>query len=198
LLSSINWKGILESLLFAAGDEGLSLKQVCSVLEIEAQVAIDVLEDLRSDYEKDSNRGIYMIEIAGTFQLVTKKENADYLKKLVESPNVSFLSQAALETLAIIAYKQPITRMEIEQIRGVKTERPIQTLASKGLVKEVGRAEGTGRAYLFGTTKEFLDYFGLKSIEELPPLPENIQDEFAQDEADLFFEKFQETMETNE
>ncbi len=198
MLSSINWKGILESLLFAAGDEGLSLKQVCSVLEIEAQVAIDVLEDLRSDYEKDSNRGIYMIEIAGTFQLVTKKENADYLKKLVESPNVSFLSQAALETLAIIAYKQPITRMEIEQIRGVKTERPIQTLASKGLVKEVGRAEGTGRAYLFGTTKEFLDYFGLKSIEELPPLPENIQDEFAQDEADLFFEKFQETMETNE
>jgi segregation and condensation protein B len=197
-LSSINWKGILESLLFAAGDEGLSLKQVCSVLEIEEQKAKDVLEDLKNDYENDSNRGIYIIEIAGTFQLVTKKRNADYLKKLVESPHVSFLSQAALETLAIIAYKQPITRMEIEQIRGVKTERPIHTLTSKGLVKEVGRAEGTGRAFLFGTTKEFLDYFGLKSIEELPPLPENIEDEFAQDEADLFFEKFQETMETNE
>jgi segregation and condensation protein B len=197
-LSNINWKGVLESLLFAAGDEGLSLKQVCSVLEIEEQKAKDVLEDLKNDYENDSNRGIYIIEIAGTFQLVTKKRNADYLKKLVESPHVSFLSQAALETLAIIAYKQPITRMEIEQIRGVKTERPIQTLTSKGLVKEVGRAEGTGRAFLFGTTKEFLDYFGLKSIEELPPLPENIEDEFAQDEADLFFEKFQETMETNE
>ena len=198
MLNSINWKGILESLLFAAGDEGLSLKQVCSVLEISEQEALDVLGNLKDDYEKDSDRGIYMIEIAGTYQLVTKKSNADYLKKLVESPNVSFLSQAALETLAIIAYKQPITRMEIEQIRGVKTERPIQTLMSKGLVKEVGRAEGTGRAYLFGTTKEFLDYFGLKSIEELPPLPENIQDEFMQDEADLFFEKFQETMESNE
>ncbi|MCA1058269.1 SMC-Scp complex subunit ScpB [Rossellomorea aquimaris] len=197
-MNSINWKGILESLLFAAGDEGLSLKQVCSVLEIEEQEAMDVLEELKNDYEKDDDRGIYIIEIAGTFQLVTKKTNADFLKKLVESPNVSFLSQAALETLAIISYKQPITRMEIEQIRGVKTERPIQTLMSKGLVKEVGRAEGTGRAYLFGTTKEFLDYFGLKSIEELPPLPESIQDEFAQDEADLFFEKFQETMETNE
>ncbi|WP_406686821.1 SMC-Scp complex subunit ScpB [Rossellomorea vietnamensis] len=197
-MSNINWKGILESLLFAAGDEGLSLKQVCSVLEIEEQKAKDVLEDLKNDYENDSNRGIYIIEMAGTFQLVTKKRNADYLKKLVESPHVSFLSQAALETLAIIAYKQPITRMEIEQIRGVKTERPIQTLTSKGLVKEVGRAEGTGRAFLFGTTKEFLDYFGLKSIEELPPLPENIEDEFAQDEADLFFEKFQETMGTNE
>ncbi len=198
MLNSINWKGILESLLFAAGDEGLSLKQVCSVLEIEEQRAMGILEDLKQDYENEANRGIYIIEIAGTFQLVTKKSNADYLKKLVESPHVSFLSQAALETLAIIAYKQPITRMEIEQIRGVKTERPIQTLASKGLVKEVGRAEGTGRAYLFGTTKEFLDYFGLKSIEELPPLPENIQDEFAQDEADLFFEKFQETLESNE
>ncbi|MCR8846999.1 SMC-Scp complex subunit ScpB [Rossellomorea sp. SC111] len=197
-MNSINWKGVLESLLFAAGDEGLSLKQVCSVLEIEEQKAKDVLEDLKNDYENDSNRGIYILEIAGTFQLVTKKRNADYLKKLVESPHVSFLSQAALETLAIIAYKQPITRMEIEQIRGVKTERPIQTLTSKGLVKEVGRAEGTGRAFLFGTTKEFLDYFGLKSIEELPPLPDNIEDEFAQDEADLFFEKFQETMETNE
>lgn len=198
MLNSINWKGILESLLFAAGDEGLSMKQVCSVLEIEEERAMGILEDLMQDYENDADRGIYIVEIAGTFQLVTKKSNADYLKKLVESPHVSFLSQAALETLAIIAYKQPITRTEIEQIRGVKTERPIQTLASKGLVKEVGRAEGTGRAYLFGTTKEFLDYFGLKSIEELPPLPENIEDEFAQDEADLFFEKFQETLESNE
>ncbi|MFI8576793.1 SMC-Scp complex subunit ScpB [Rossellomorea aquimaris] len=197
-MNSHNWKGILESLLFAAGDEGLSLKQVCSVLEIDDQEAMAVIEELKSDYDKDPNRGIYMIEIADTFQLVTKKSNADYLKKLVESPNVSFLSQAALETLAIVAYKQPITRMEIEQIRGVKTERPIQTLTSKGLVKEVGRAEGTGRAYLFGTTKEFLDYFGLKRIEELPPLPENIEDEFMQDEADLFFEKFQETIESKE
>ncbi|MGM0751319.1 MAG: SMC-Scp complex subunit ScpB [Bacillota bacterium] len=197
-MNSGNWKGILESLLFAAGDEGLSLKQVCSVLEIGEQEAMAVIEELKLDYEKDVNRGIYMIEIADTFQLVTKKSNADYLKKLVESPNVSFLSQAALETLAIVAYKQPITRMEIEQIRGVKTERPIQTLTSKGLVKEVGRAEGTGRAYLFGTTKEFLDYFGLKRIDELPPLPENIEDEFMQDEADLFFEKFQETMDSKE
>ena len=197
-MNIINWKGILESLLFAAGDEGLSLKQVCSVLEIEEGKAIDILEELKQDYERIEERGIYMIELAGTYQLVTKKCNADYLKKLVESPNVSSLSQAALETLAIIAYKQPITRMEIEQIRGVKTERPIQTLTAKGLVKEVGRAEGTGRAYLFGTTKEFLDYFGLKNVDELPPLPENIQDEFMQDEADLFFEKFQETIESKE
>jgi segregation and condensation protein B len=197
-LVSINWKGILESLLFAAGDEGLSLKQVCSVLELSEKEAGGLLQELKKDYDDCHDRGIYMTELAGTFQLVTKKCNADYLKKLVESPSVSSLSQAALETLAIIAYKQPITRVEIEQIRGVKTERPIQTLTSKGLVKEIGRAEGTGRAYLFGTTVEFLDYFGLSNLEELPPLPESIQEDFAQDEADLFFEKFQETMDTDE
>jgi segregation and condensation protein B len=197
-LGSSNWKGILESLLFAAGDEGLSLKQVCSVLELSEEESRSLLQDLKKDYDEHDDRGIYITELAGTFQLVTKKCNAEYLKKLVESPSVSSLSQAALETLAIIAYKQPITRVEIEQIRGVKTERPIQTLTSKGLVKEVGRAEGTGRAYLFGTTVEFLDYFGLNNLEELPPLPESVQEDFAQDEADLFFEKFQETMDTGE
>lgn len=194
LLDNNKWKGILESLLFAAGDEGLSLKQVCSVLELNEEEVYETLQELKKDYEENEDRGIYMTELAGTFQLVTKKCNADYLKRLVESPNVSSLSQAALETLAIIAYKQPITRVEIEQIRGVKTERPIHTLTSKGLVKEVGRAEGTGRAYLFGTTKEFLDYFGLNNLDELPPLPENIEEDFAEDEADLFFEKFQETI----
>lgn len=192
----INWKGILESLLFAAGDEGLSLKQVCAVLEIEEHQALEIIEGLFAEYNKDKSRGIQLIELAGTYQLVTKKEHAPYLKKLVESPNVNSLSQAALETLAIVAYKQPITRVDIEEIRGVKTERPLSTLASKGLVKAVGRAEGTGRAILYGTTKEFLDYFGLKDISELPPLPENIDEEFMSEDADLFFEKFQETMDS--
>ncbi|MGD6966878.1 SMC-Scp complex subunit ScpB [Rossellomorea vietnamensis] len=192
----INWKAILESLLFAAGDEGLSLKQVCAVLEIEEHQALEIIEGLFAEYNKDESRGIQLIELAGTYQLVTKKEHAPYLKKLVESPNVNSLSQAALETLAIVAYKQPITRVDIEEIRGVKTERPLSTLASKGLVKAVGRAEGTGRAILYGTTKEFLDYFGLKDISELPPLPENIDEEFMSEDADLFFEKFQETMDS--
>ena len=86
------------------------------------------------------------------------------IQKLVENPTTQSLSQASLEVLAIIAYKQPITRVEIEDIRGVKSERPIHTLSAKGLVQEVGRAEGTGRAILYGTTKEFLQYFGLKDI----------------------------------
>ncbi len=180
--------------MFAAGDEGLSLKQIAEVLEVDELKASEIIEDLKQEYEQNNKRGIMIVQLAGTYQLATKKENAVFLKKLVDSPHTSTLSQAALETLAIIAYKQPITRAEIEEIRGVKTERPLHTLVSKVLIKEVGRVEGTGRAFLYGTTKEFLDYFGLKSLKELPQLPEKVEEEFIQEEADLFFEKFQETI----
>jgi segregation and condensation protein B len=194
LLEIINWSSILESLLFAAGDEGLSLKQIAEVLDVDELKASEIIEVLNQEYDQNNKRGIMIVQLAGTYQLATKKENAVYLKKLVDSPHTSTLSQAALETLAIIAYKQPITRAEIEEIRGVKTERPLHTLVSKVLIKEVGRVEGTGRAFLYGTTKEFLDYFGLKSLKELPQLPEKVEEEFVQEEADLFFEKFQETI----
>lgn len=189
-------KGIVESLLFAAGDEGLTAKQLAEVLEVVEPDALGLLEEMKQEYNIDKKRGISVIQLAGTFQLATKKSNAEYLKKLVEAPGTSHLSQAALETLAIIAYKQPITRIEIEEIRGVKTERPLQTLVAKALIKEVGRAEGTGRAILYGTTKEFLDYFGLRNIKELPPLPDKLEEEFVQEEADLFFEKFQEAIDS--
>ncbi|WP_407638024.1 SMC-Scp complex subunit ScpB [Bacillus andreraoultii] len=181
--------GILESLLFAAGDEGLSLKQMANVMEIPEQEVLELLNLLQEEYEKNKQRGITIVQFAGTYQLATKKEYVNYLKRLVEVPNSSTLSQAALETLTIIAYKQPITRAEIEDIRGVKTERPIQTLTAKGLIQEVGRAEGTGRPILYGTTVEFLDYFGLKDLKELPPLPETDENDITQEEADLFFEK---------
>ncbi|WP_249292144.1 SMC-Scp complex subunit ScpB [Metabacillus flavus] len=189
----IQWKSIVEALLFAAGDEGLSVKQLMNVLEVEELIVKDIMEDLLQEYNKEE-RGIEIAEVAGVYQLTTKKEHAPYLKKLVETPGSQSLSQAALETLAIVAYKQPLTRVEIEEVRGVKTERPLQTLVSKALIKEVGRAEGTGRAILYGTTGDFLEYFGLNSIQDLPPLPED-GDENVQEEADLFFEKFSQTME---
>ncbi len=188
------WKGIIESLLFAAGDEGLTVKQLTHVLSIENGEAENILQQMKDDYAKDPNRGIAIIEIAGTYQFATKKEHSMYLKKLVESPHASTLSQAALETLAIIAYRQPITRAEIEEVRGVKTERPLHTLAAKALIKEVGRAEGAGRAILYGTTKEFLDHFGLRDLKELPPLADK-EEEYNQEEADLFFETFQQKIE---
>ena len=191
-----NLEGIIESLLFAAGDEGLTIKQISEVLEMETLVAEDVLSKLVSEYNENQKRGIMIVQLAETYQLVTKKEYSPFLKKLVESPNNTALSQAALETLAIIAYKQPITRIEIEEIRGVKTDRPLQTLTAKALIKEMGRVEGPGRAYLYGTTKEFLDYFGLRNIKDLPPLPEKVEEENIQEEADLFFERFQDHLDT--
>ena len=191
-----NLEGIIESLLFAAGDEGLTIKQISEVLEMDTLVAEDILSKLVSEYNENQKRGIMIVQLAETYQLVTKKEYSPFLKKLVESPNNTALSQAALETLAIIAYKQPITRIEIEEIRGVKTDRPLQTLTAKALIKEMGRVEGPGRAYLYGTTKEFLDYFGLRNIKDLPPLPEKVEEENIQEEADLFFERFQDHLDT--
>ncbi|WP_075982187.1 SMC-Scp complex subunit ScpB [Bacillus massilinigeriensis] len=195
-MNIINWNGIIESLLFAAGDEGLSLKQIAEAIEVDEYKVQEIIQELSEEYEKNDSRGIKIVQLAGTFQLATKKKHSTYLKKLVDSPNTTTLSQAALETLAIIAYKQPITRIEIEEIRGVKSERPIQTLVAKVLIKEVGRAEGSGRAYLYGTTKEFLDYFGLRSIKELPPLPEKGEDEYVQEEADLFFDHFKDSLDS--
>ncbi|KOP78873.1 SMC-Scp complex subunit ScpB [Lysinibacillus sp. NPDC093190] len=182
----------IESLLFVVGDDGLTIKQLSQLLGEPEELIVQTMEVLKTTYEEDLARGLTIKEIAGVYQLITKSELADTIQRLVENPTVQSLSQASLEVLAIVAYKQPITRVAIEDLRGVKCERPIQTLASRGLIKEVGRSEGTGRAILYGTTKEFLNYFGLNSIEEMPPLPEDELVETEQ-ETDLFMTKFQET-----
>ncbi len=180
----------IEALLFVVGDDGLSVKQLAGLLE-EDEMDIEAgLSELQTSYE-ETMRGITLKNLAGTYQLITKPEMAETIKKLVENPNSHLLTTASLEVLAIIAYKQPITRAEVEDLRGVKSERPIQTLISRALIQEVGRAEGTGRAILYGTTKEFLNYFGLQSISELPPLPDVEQVDEEQD-TDLFMTKFQE------
>ncbi|MGP4082139.1 SMC-Scp complex subunit ScpB [Pseudalkalibacillus sp. R45] len=190
-------KAVIEGLLFVVGDEGLDGKQATDILQIELSEAEELIKEMIEDYQAD-DRGIEIVEIAGAYQFTTKAKHISYYERFVESPTTSSLSQAALETLAIVAYKQPITRAEIEDIRGVKTEKPLQTLSAKHLVKEVGRAEGTGRAILYGTTKEFLEYFGLKSKEDLPELPEQFEDGSIEDEADLFFENFESVMESND
>lgn len=186
-------KAVIEGLLFVSGDEGIDRKQIAQVVEKDSKEIDEIINELKESY-LSPDRGMTIVEYAGLLQFVTKPDHAVYYERLVKTPAHSTLSQAALETLAIIAYKQPITRSEIEEVRGVKTEKPLQTLSAKGLVKEVGRAEGTGRAILYGTTKAFLDHFGLQTIKELPPLPENIQEESVEQEADLFFSKFQESI----
>lgn len=181
----------IESLLFVSGDDGLTIKQLAFLTETTEQHITETIEKMIVDYESKEERGIIIKQLAGTYQLVTKLENVQSIQKLVENPTTQSLSQASLEVLAIIAYKQPITRVEIEDIRGVKSERPIYTLSAKGLIQEVGRAEGTGRAILYGTTNEFLQYFGLKNISALPPLPDEIAVDDMED-TDLFMTKFQE------
>lgn len=171
----------MEGLLFMAGSDGLEAKVVAHVLELEVDEALDLLYDLQADFRRE-HRGLQIIEVAGAFQLTTRPEHVPFFEKLAYQPQSSTLSQAALETLAIVAYKQPITRSVIEEVRGVKSERAINTLISKQLIKEVGRAEGPGRPILFGTTREFLEYFGLRDLKELPPPPAFTPAEALEDE----------------
>lgn len=160
-------KSAIEGMLFVSGDEGLDAKSIAEVLEIDVHLAHDLILDLKKDLIQ-GRRGVQIVEVAGSYQLTTLPAHAPIFEKLAHSPNRSTLSQAALETLSIIAYKQPLTRIDIEEIRGVKSDRALQTLIGKDLIKEVGRAEAVGRPILYGTSKQFLDYFGLKSLNELP------------------------------
>jgi len=192
-LESHEIKAIIEGLLFVSGEEGIDENQMIDVLQIDRKSLKFYLAEMKENYQSNS-RGIQLVEVAGGYQLTTKQEHASYFKRLVQSPTSATLSQAALEALAIIAYKQPISRIEIEDIRGVKSERPLRTLNGKGFIKEVGRAERTGRAILYGTTKFFLEQFGLQSIKELPPLPDPVAEEDVEEEVDLFYEKFQQQL----
>ncbi|TCZ81262.1 SMC-Scp complex subunit ScpB [Paenibacillus albiflavus] len=160
-------KSAIEGMLFVSGDEGIDVKSIAEVLEIDVHLASDLILELKKDLVQ-SRRGVQIVEVAGSYQLTTLPEHASIFEKLAHSPGRSTLSQAALETLSIIAYKQPLTRIDIEEIRGVKSDRALQTLMGKDLIKEVGRAEAVGRPILYGTSKQFLEYFGLKSIDELP------------------------------
>lgn len=185
-------KSIIESLLLAAGDEGLTADQMAAVLEMSVEETVTLLEEMAEDILQDEARGVMITSFGMEYRLMTKKENAEFIERLAEKPSPKTLSQAALETLAIIAYNQPVTRIEVEVIRGVKTERPIATLSARGLIEEAGRADAPGRPILYATTPEFLDAFGLKELAELPPLEEG--EASTQQEADLFFGRFEEAL----
>ena len=183
-------KPIIEGLLLVAGDEGLNAHQLAEITEYDVSAVKKAVAELQEEY-RESGRGMQIIETAGAFHLATLPEHAVYFERMAASPSRSGLSQAALETLAIIVYKQPITRIEIEEIRGVKSDRAIQTLVAKDLIKEVGRAEAIGRPILYGTTKQFLDYFGLNSLNDLPD-PTAFENEFnLEEETRLLFERLE-------
>jgi segregation and condensation protein B len=161
-------KSAIEALLFASG-EPLNLQELMNHMEEKSKIIKIIIEEMMEEYES-SNRGIKIICIKGSYQLVTKSQNADYIQKLLKKNKRQSLSQASIESLAIVAYKQPITRIDIDEIRGVKSESAIQRLIERELIKEIGRLEVPGRPILYGTTEEFLRQFELKDLQQLPSL----------------------------
>ena len=162
-----NLKTIVEAIVFAA-DEPLNARRIAGCIDgVDGNDVRKVLKDLKDEYDAQA-RGFSLEEIAGGWQLLSRKEYAPYIAKLQRSQSGSKLSQAALETMAIIAYKQPLSRADVEDIRGVQAGPILQALVEKGLIKIVGRADVIGRPFLYGTTKKFLDQFGLKGLGDLP------------------------------
>ena len=184
----MNHKAVLEGILFIVGDEGTTIKEMASILDISEEDVKNTLLELKKDYEKE-DRGLRISYLGNTFKLTTKEEHKNYYEKLVTESKTTNLSNAALEVLAVIAYNEPITRIEVDDIRGVYSGLMIRKLVAKGLLKECGKSTLPGRPILYKTTSEFLDYFGLSDISELPKI---CQKESNNEEIDLYKSKYQE------
>ncbi|TFZ39766.1 SMC-Scp complex subunit ScpB [Soehngenia longivitae] len=165
-----NLKSIIEGLLFAFGDP-LEDKEISKVVNISVKDVNKYLQEMKVEFE-EQNRGIRIIKINNSYQLSTRPEHYDFIKAVVISRNQRNLSNASLETLSIIAYKQPITKMEIDEIRGVKSDKSIETLMQRKLIREIGRLDRPGKPILYGTSDEFLKFFGIECIEDLPNIEE--------------------------
>lgn len=163
-------KSALETMMFMWG-EPLEVKDAAQILEAEKPVVRELFKELQNEYEQEG-RGIRIRQVDDAFGYVTHIENEVFVEKLCTPVRVKRLSQAALEVLAIIAYRQPVTRSEIDSIRGIKSERVIDGLTDKGLIEVVGRSEGVGRPLIYATTKEFLKKFGFASLKDLPEVAE--------------------------
>ncbi len=189
----MNLKAVLEGLLFVVGDDGLDLDEISRVLEISKDDVKELIKELQTDYQSDS-RGIRIDFLGDKLKLTTKKEHNMYYQKLLTTEDNNNLSQAALETLAIIAYNQPITRVKVDELRGISNNHIIRKLVAKGLIKESGRSNMPGRPILYETTSEFLDYFGLSSIDELPDMRDFLEEEEKEreEDVDLYQSKYKE------
>ena len=160
-------EGIIEGLLYVQGDLGLTINQIEDILEIPEEEAKRLVLNLKNYYE-ENNRGLRINYLGNTIKLTTKEEHQKYYQKLLESPSSNNLSESALEVLAIIAYNEPITRGDLEELRGVDSTYVLRRLLAKGLIKECGKSDLPGRPILYNTTDDFLAYFGLASIKDLP------------------------------
>ena len=183
----MNLKAVLEGILFVVGDEGISDDRLLKILGISEEKLQNIIDEYDEDLQME-DRGLKLERFNNNYKLVTKKEHADFYKSLVDEEVNDTLSPAALETLAIIAYNGPITRVMVDEIRGVGSIYVIRKLVLKNLIKEVGKSELPGRPILYGVTDQFLYYFGLKSLDDLPEIN---KDEPILDQ-DLFTSKYKE------
>ena len=175
--------GILEGILFVVGDEGVTIDVLKDSMGLSEEKIKELLKLLKKEYE-EPNRGLRISYLGNAFKLTTKEEHKDYYEKLVYNPGTTKLSPAALETLAIVAYNQPITTSEVSEMRGVHSGQLIRKLVAKGLLKEAGKSDLPGRPNLYRTTSEFLDYFGLATIDDLPVV--ETKEKPKEDETELF------------
>lgn len=181
----MNLLGVLEGILFAVGDEGITLNALTETLGVDQSKAKELLKELQVRYESDAY-GIRISYLGDAFKLTTKKEHAEYYQRLLGNPESQTLSESALEVLAIIAYNQPITRVIVDEMRGVASGQIIRKLCARGLIKITGKSQMPGRPNLYGTTKEFLDYFGLATIDDLPKMDEYQVKPLKEEETELF------------
>lgn len=174
-METTNYEAVVEAILFTMG-ESVELERIAKALEMEVAQTKEIITRLQEKYQQE-NRGIQIIELDGAYQMCTKNEMYEYLIRIAKQPRKRVLTDVLLETLSIIAYKQPITKAEIEKIRGVSSDHAVNKLVEYDLVMELGRLDAPGRPMLFGTTEEFLRSFGVQSIEELPMLnPEQVEE----------------------
>lgn len=173
---TLNIEAIVEGLLYMVGDDGLKVEQLASVIDKSIEDSEAILNSIQSKYTNE-NFGIELVNYGKTYKFITKQEVAPYIQALFHNSKPNTLSQSALETLAIIAYKQPITRVEIEELRGVGADMMLRKLQARNLIREAGRSDAPGKPILYEVTEEFMDSFKLYTLNELPDLPEFNSDE---------------------
>lgn len=173
---TLNIEAIVEGLLYMVGDDGLKVEQLASVIDKSIEDSEAILNSIQSKYTNE-NFGIELVNYGKTYKFITKQEVAPYIQALFHTSKPNTLSQSALETLAIIAYKQPITRVEIEELRGVGADMMLRKLQARNLIREAGRSDAPGKPILYEVTEEFMDSFKLYTLNELPDLPEFNSDE---------------------
>lgn len=173
---TLNIEAIVEGLLYMVGDDGLKVEQLASVIDKSIEDSEAILNSIQSKYTNE-NFGIELVNYGKTYKFITKQDVAPYIQALFHTSKPNTLSQSALETLAIIAYKQPITRVEIEELRGVGADMMLRKLQARNLIREAGRSDAPGKPILYEVTEEFMDSFKLYTLNELPDLPEFNSDE---------------------